>query len=391
MVKHASWPKYTQKEINNVVKTMRSGKVNYLFGTNGREFEKKFAEFSDVKFSLALANGTLALDIALRALGIKAGDEIIVSPRSYVASASCIALLDAVPVFVDVDLNSQNIDPNLIEQAITRKTKAIICVHLAGMPCDMKNIMKLAKKRSIYVVEDCAQAHGAKINGKSVGSFGHVGTWSFCNDKIMSLGGEGGMITTNLKWIDSFARSFNNHGKNLKKYFEKPKIKNVNNFKYIHDSIGSNYRMTEMQASIGLIQLQYMQKWTAKRTTNAKKIINSVKDLEIIKSQELDKNYKHAWYKCYLILDSDFMSHDWSRDRIIKTINKSGVPCFSGSCPEIYKEVAFKKYNTSTLENAKYLGEYSLMFPVHPTLSKQSINLFSETIRQTLIKASKAV
>jgi len=223
------WPEYSKEEISAVSKVLKSGKVNYLFGNNGKAFENEFSAFVGAKFSLALANGTLALDMALRCVNIKQGDEVIVTPRSYIASASCVSLLGADPVFADVDYNSQNITAETISKCITKKTKAIICVHLAGMPCEMDSIMDLANKNNLIVIEDCAQAHGATYRGKSVGSIGHIGTWSFCNDKIMTLGGEGGMITTNIKKYYDFAASFNNHGKNFRKFLYKKRTANFLN------------------------------------------------------------------------------------------------------------------------------------------------------------------
>jgi len=384
-----SWPQYTREEIIAVSKVLRSAKVNYLFGEIGKKFEKEFAKFIGTTYSLALANGTLALDIALRAIQISKGDEVIVTPRSFVASVSCINLLGAKPVFVDIQKNSQNISPDQISKAITKKTKAIICVHLAGMPCEMTQIMSLAKKHNLFVIEDCAQAHGAKYRGKSVGSIGHIGAWSFCNDKIMTLGGEGGMITTNSKKLYLFAQSFNNHGKNFKK-IEQLNLKKSFKFKYVHDSIGSNYRLTEMQSAIGRIQLRKMKSWTRLRNKNAAEIYKAIKDLPLVNIPSTPEYMEHAYYKCYILLNIDHIKTNWSRDKIIEALNKKGFPCFSGSCPEIYLEKTFKKnYNIPRLPNAKKVGEESLMFLVHPTITKKELFAYKENIRQVLKLASK--
>ncbi len=381
------WPKYSSEEIQAVSNVLKSGKVNYLYGNIGKEFEKEFANFVGTNYALALANGTLALDIALRAIGISHGDEVIVTPRSYIASVSSVSLLGGNPKFVDIDFNSQNITAETIEPAITKKTKAIICVHLAGMPCEMDSIMKLARKHKLKVIEDCAQAHGAKYKGRSVGSIGHIGTWSFCNDKIMTLGGEGGMITTNSKQYINFAQSFNNHGKNFNKIF-KDKNK-IPKFRYIHDSIGSNYRMTEMQAAIGRIQLRNLSNWISARQKNAKAIFESVADMPIINIPSVDPHLHHAFYKCYLTINHKFLSDNWSRDRIISEINNFGVKCFSGSCPEIYLEKFYKNNSIPRLPISKKLGEESLMFEVHPGLTKKNILKKKSVIKSVLMRATK--
>lgn len=382
------WPKYSIEEIKAVSAVLKSGKVNYLFGPNGKKFEDEFARFTGTDFALALANGTLALDLALRAIGILKGDEVIVTPRSYVASVSSVSVLGAIPKFVDIDYNSQNITAESIKPAITKKTKAIICVHLAGMPCEMDGIMKLAREHKLKVIEDCAQAHGALYKGRSVGSIGHIGTWSFCNDKIMTLGGEGGMITTNSKKYINFARSFNNHGKNFSK-ISKRKNK-IPKFIYIHDSIGSNYRMTEMQSVIGRIQLKKMQKWTSQRNINAQHIYSSVANLPLVNIPIVADHIKHAFYKCYLTINKNFLKKGWNRDKIIYEINNNGVRCFSGSCPEIYLEKFYSKYSTpDRLINSKRLGEESLMFEIHPTLTKKEILKMQSVIKAVLLNASK--
>jgi dTDP-4-amino-4,6-dideoxygalactose transaminase len=381
------WPKYTSEEMQAVSRVLKSGKVNYLFGNLGKKFEKEFASFVGTRYALALANGTLALDIALRAIDIRKGDEVIVTPRSYIASVSSVSLLGGIPKFVDIDFNSQNITAETIEPAITKKTKAIICVHLAGMPCEMDSIMKLAKKYQLKVIEDCAQAHGAKYKGKSVGSIGHLGTWSFCNDKIMTLGGEGGMITTNSKKYINFAKSFNNHGKNFNKIVRDQN--KIPKFRYIHDSIGSNYRMTEMQSAIGRIQLKRLENWVNARRKNAALIFKSVAKIPLVNIPSTQPYMEHAFYKCYLTVNKNLLNKGWSRDRIILKINKLGVRCFSGSCPEIYLEKSYKMNRISRLPNSKKLGEESLMFEVHPSLTRKEMLQKLSVIKSVLTEASK--
>jgi dTDP-4-amino-4,6-dideoxygalactose transaminase len=383
------WPYFSKKEAALVSNTILSNKVNYLFGSQGKKFEEMFSNFSDCKYALAVANGTLALDLSLRALRLKSGDEVIVSSRSFIASASAISLLGGTPVWADVDINTQNIDPTHISKKITKKTRGIICVHFSGMPCDMIKIMKIAKDYNLWVLEDCAQAHGAKINNRSVGSFGDISAWSFCNDKIMSLAGEGGMITTNNTKLHKFISSFNNHGKNLNKYFSN---KTYKSFPYLHDFIGSNYRLTEMQSTIGIYQLSKMAKWNNLRKRNAEIIIGMVDDLDIVNTPIVKKAYQHAWYKLYITLNLDKIKSNIKRFDIISILNQKGVPCSFGGCGEIYNEPAYNLNNRKAkikLANAHQLQNTSLMFQVHPTITKKSIIKNAKIIRSVLIDSSK--
>jgi len=382
------WPSFTQEEANAVSKVLLSNKVNYWTGQEGREFEKKFASFTDTKHSIALANGTLALDLALKGLGIGKGDEVIVTPRTFLASVSSVVTSGAKPIFADVDLNSQNIEANTIEDVITDKTKAVIVVHLAGMPADMDPIMELADKHDFYVIEDCAQAHGAKYKGRSVGSIGHVGAWSFCQDKIMTTGGEGGMVTTNdeLLWKKMWA--YKDHGKSWDAIYNK---EHPPGFRWLHESFGTNWRLTEMQSAIGRIQLKRMKDWTAKRQKNAKKLDNILSSFELIRTVRIPEYMEHAEYKHYCFINSEKLAVGWSRDRIVEEINNKKVPCFQGSCSEVYLEKAFD--NTcfrpeERLPNAKLLGETSLMFLVHPTITENEINMAVDAIDSVLSQAT---
>ena len=384
-----SWPSFSNKEAKIISKVLMSNNVNYLFGKIGKEFEDKFAAFSNTKHALAVANGTLALDLCLRSINIKEGDEVLVTSRSYVASASSIALLGAVPVWCDVDLNSQNIDISEIEKNYSKKTRAILCVHFAGFPCDMDKITSFAKSKNIFVIEDCAQAHGARLNGRSVGSFGHISAWSFCNDKIMSLGGEGGMVTTNSKPLHQFVSSFNNHGKNLEKYYSSKKHKN---FPYFHDSLGSNYRLTEMQSALGIHQLSKMKSWQALRERNAQVYIDSVVDLKIAITPIISSSIQHAWYKLYITLDPKLFKKSVSREFVIENLNQHSVPSSFGGSGELYKEKAFKNVNylkSGTLKNASFLEKNSIILQVHPTISINELKRRAKILRSVLIRAQK--
>lgn len=367
------WPSFTTEEADAVKNVLLSNKVNYWTGQECRIFEKEFAEFSDTKYAVALANGTVALDVALKALDIGAGDDVIVTSRTFLASASSIVTAGANPVFADVELDSQNISRRTIEAVLTPNTKAIICVHLAGWMCDMDPIMQLAAERGIYVIEDCAQAHGAKYKGKAAGSIGHIAAWSFCQDKIMTTGGEGGMVTTNDETLWKKMWSYKDHGKSYDSIYNK---QHPPGFRWLHDSFGTNWRMMEMQAVIGRIQLTRMAEWTKKRTENAEKILEAFEGSPFFSVHTPSVDYVHAYYKCYVQVNLEALPDGWSRDRIMQEINSQEVPCFSGSCSEVYLEHAFDGTPwrpEKRLENAQKLGETSLMFLVHPTLSQESI------------------
>ena len=380
------WPSFTQEEADAVSKVLLSNKVNYWTGQECREFEKEFAQFAGTQYAVALTNGTVALDVALKALNIGVGDDVIVTSRTFLASASSIVTAGANPVFADVELDSQNISRRTIEAVLTPNTKAIICVHLAGWMCDMDPIMQLAQEKDLYVIEDCAQAHGAMYKGESAGSIGHIGAWSFCQDKIMTTGGEGGMVTTNDESLWKKMWSYKDHGKNYDSIYNK---QHPSGFRWLHDSFGTNWRMMEMQAVIGRIQLQRMAEWTQKRTDNAKRILTAFENSLYFKVHYPNDDYIHANYKCYVQVNLEQLPEGWSRDRIMQEINAFDVPCFSGSCSEVYLEHAFDGTAwrpRQRLVNAQQLGETSLMFLVHPTLSNDSIHKTVIAIQQVICR-----
>lgn len=387
--KFSSWPSFTEAEAEAVKQTILSNKVNYWTGQECREFEKEFAVWTGTNYAIALGNGTLALDVALKALGVCVGHDVIATPRTFLASVSSVVTAGANPVFADVDLNSQNITAESIEKVLTPKTKAVIVVHLAGMPADMDPIMALAEKHGFAVIEDCAQAHGAKYKGRSVGSIGHIGAWSFCQDKIMTTGGEGGMVTTNDKTLWSRMWSYKDHGKSFEAVYER---EHPPGFRWVHESFGTNWRMMEMQAVIGRIQLRRMTEWTEARQRNAAKldsVANKFPGLCVVK---VPADYQHAEYKHYFFVNSDKLADGWSRDRIIDEIVARGVPCYQGSCSEVYLEKAFD--NTpwrpaERLPNAKLLGETSIMMLVHPTLTAAEVAKSCQVLEEVLVLASK--
>jgi len=382
------WPSYTLEDAKAVTDVLLSNQVNYWTGQECRKFEKEFADWSQSKYSIALSNGTLALDLAFNALSIGEGDEVIVTSRTFIASVSSIVNSGATPIFVDVDLNSQNIATELIGAAINNRTKGIVCVHLAGWPCEMDDIMSLADQFDLYVVEDCSQAHGAKYKGKPVGSIGHIGCWSFCQDKIMTTGGEGGMVTTNDKSLWGKMWAYKDHGKSYEAVYEK---EHSETFKWLHESFGSNYRMTEIQAVLGRIQLKIMPDWHNKRLKNINKIWSIARQCHGLRVPQIPEYIDHAAYKCYVFIKLDRLNKNWTRDIIIKKITNLGVPCYSGACSEVYLEKAFDNTGLRPKErlvNAKELGAASLAFLVHPTLTNEDISKTCNAIKSVMDSAT---
>ncbi|KGY11313.1 aminotransferase [Vibrio tubiashii] len=381
------WPSFTQEEADAVSQVLLSNKVNYWTGQEGREFEKEFAAWVGCDYAVALGNGTLALDVALKALGVGQNDDVITTSRTFLASASSIITAGAKPIFADVDLNSQNITADTIKAVLTEKTKAVIVVHLAGMPAEMDAIMELSDKHGFKVIEDCAQAHGAKYKGRSVGTIGHIGAWSFCQDKIMTTGGEGGMVTTNDKNLWSFMWSYKDHGKSFDAIYNR---EHPSGFRWLHESFGTNWRMTEMQAAIGRIQIRRMAEWTEKRQANALAIEMAIAELPIVRRVEIPSYIEHAEYKHYIFVRPEYLKPDWTRDRIIEAIVEQGVPAYQGSCSEVYKEKAFDETEfrpEKPLKNAVTLGETSIMFLVHPTLTELEVKVMSQVVRNVLLEA----
>ncbi len=368
------WPSFTEEEAEAVAAVIRSNKVNYWTGGIGRSFEREFADWSGVPHAVALANGTLALDVALKALGISPGDEVIVTPRTFIASISCVVNAGATPVFADVDRDSGNINAATIAEKITPRTRAVIPVHLAGWPCDMDAIMALAKSNGMAVIEDCAQAHGAMVGNRSVGSIGHIGAWSFCQDKIMTTGGEGGMVTTNDPALWSTMWSFKDHGKSWEAVYERD---HAPGFRWVHESFGTNWRMLEMQATIGRIQLGRMPTWTKQRTVIATRLAEALTQFpSLVRVPMPSTGLVHAFYRLYAYVRPEGLAAGWSRDRIVHELNALGVQVLHGTCSEVYLEKAFEGTPfrpEPRLPIARELGDTSLMFLTHPTMNDAEV------------------
>ncbi len=378
------WPFFNEDTVAAVAEVLQSGRVNYWTGEKGRDFEAEFARFCDAKHAVALANGTVALELALRGLELQDGDEVITTCRSFMASASSIVLCGGRVVFADIEADSQNISAATVAPLVTPRTRAIIAVHHAGLACDMDPLLALANEHDLVLIEDCAQAHGARYKGRPVGAIGHVGCWSFCQDKIMTTGGEGGMLTTNDEQLWRRAWSFKDHGKNHAKVFAaNPKP----GFRWLHDSIGTNWRLTEMQSAIGLLQLGKIEDWHARRAANAQVLIDGLADLSGLEVAPVPAEFEHAWYKFYAFVRLENLAAGWDRDRIKDAIRAEGVPCDTGTCPEMYREEAFADNGmrpTSRLPVAMDLGLRSLFFQVHTALQPSDMEDVVAAVRKVM-------
>lgn len=385
----APWPIFEPDEIEAVSEVMRSGKVNYWTGTEGREFEKEYAAVLGVPYAIALHNGTQALELALYALGVGAGDEVITTPRTFIASASAAVMRGAVPVMAEVDRDSGNITAETINAVLTPRTRAIIVVHLAGWPADMDPIMALAREHNLFVIEDCAQAHGAKYHGQHVGTIGHVGCFSFCQDKIMTTGGEGGLLVTHDEALWSKAWAFKDHGKSFDAVYHK---EHPLGFRWLHESFGTNWRMLEVQAAIGRLQLQKLPAWTAQRQRNAAVLAGRFSALPALRVPTLPEGSEHAQYKFYVYVRPELLRAGWDRDRIMAEVVARGAPCYTGTCSEIYLEKAFVDAGLGPKERlpvARELGETSLMFLVHPTLTEADMNAVADVVEEVVREATR--
>ena len=384
----APWPSFSQDEIDAVTRVLESGKVNYWTGDEGRQFEVEFAAFVGCKHAVAVANGTVALELALEALGIGHGDEVIVTSRTFIASASCAVMQGATPVMADVDRNSQNITSETIRAALTPRTKVIIAVHLAGWPCDMDPILEVAREHGLKVIEDCAQAPGALYKGRPVGSIGDVNAFSFCQDKILTTGGEGGMLTTDDTYLWSRAWSFKDHGKSYDAVYCR---QHPPGYRWLHEGFGTNWRLTEMQSAMGRVLLKKLSQSIEKRRNLASILTERFSQISALRVAIPPENVIHSYYKYYVFLRSEQLREDWNRQRVLDAINAEGVPCIVGSCSEIYLEKAFLEpmRPAHRLPVARELGETSLMFLVHPTLTEADMRDTADAVEKVMTAAAQ--
>lgn len=405
------WPIHTDDEIQAVRNVLASGSVNYWNGEEGRAFEREFSAYCSVPHAIAVANGTVALELALEALDVGPGDEVVVTPRSFIASVSCVVRAGAKPVFADVDPESQNITPESVRTVLTSRTRAVIPVHLGGWPCDMEGFRALADEHDLLLIEDCAQAHGARVGGQSVGSFGDAAAFSFCTDKIMSTGGEGGMVLFRDEAAWRRAWAFKDHGKDWDAVYNRD---HPPGFRWLHESIGTNWRMTEMQAAIGRVQLGKLDDWVAQRRRNAAVLQERLRALDGLRVPVPPESVEPSYYKFYAFVRPERLRDGWDRDAVMEAVNAEGVPCLQGVCPEIYLEKAFQEQGSgpraqgtgdkgrvaplgpggealgpeNRLPVARELGETSLMFLVHPTLDESDMDEVASAVERVMERAT---
>jgi hypothetical protein len=389
MTEFPRWPFFEKDEIDAVDNVLASGRVNYWTGDEGKAFEREYADAVGVRHAVALANGTLALEFALRACGIGPGDDVVVPARTFVATATAVMMCGARPVFADVDRITGNLNADTLAAVLTPETRAVVAVHLGGWPCDMDGILEVARERTLRVIEDCAQAHGAERRGRPVGTFGDVGAFSFCQDKIITTGGEGGMAVTDSEELWEGIWSFKDHGKDYQAVFEKNQ---GNGFRWLHRSLGTNGRMTEVQAAIGRVALRKLPHWVAQRRLNAAGFNERLSRLDALEVPVPDGDSFHAYYRYHFYVRPERLASGWSRDRIIEEISAMGLPCGSGSCCEVYREQVIRDAGyapAARLENARWLSENSVMIPVHHRLRESDLDRVADGVERIAGSATR--
>lgn len=387
-VPFAPWPVFGADEIDAATRVLASGRVNYWTGDECAAFEREFAAAIGVKFAIALANGTVALELALKSLGIGPGDEVIVPSRTFIATASCAVAVGATPVVADIDPDSGNLTAQTIAAVISERSRAVIPVHMAGWPCDMAAIKELAERHRLHVVEDCAQSHGAVYHGRPTGSLGACAAFSFCQDKIMTTAGEGGMLVTDDEALWRRAWEYKDHGKSWEAVHRR---QHPPGFRWLHESFGTNWRMTEVQAAIGRRQLAKLPDWSAHRRRNAGLLAAGLRDLPGLRIPQPAAGIQHAYYKFYAFIEPDRLKPGWTHARIMEAINAEGIPCMAGSCSEIYRERAFVAAGLGPEQPfpvAQTLSQTSLMFMVHPTLAEQDMADTVTAVRKVMQAAA---
>ena len=385
----APWPHHEPDELAAAQRVLASGKTNYWTGDEARSFEREYASFLDRRHAVALHNGTLALELALAVLGIGPGDEVITTPRTFIASASAAVMRGATPVMADVDRDSGNLTASTVEAVRTPRTRAVIAVHLGGWPVDMPALMDLGRAHGIAVIEDCAQAHGATIDGRPVGAHGDLAAFSFCQDKILTTAGEGGLLVLDDERMWRAAWAYKDHGKSFEAIYERD---HPPGFRYVYESFGTNWRITEIQAAIGRIQLRKLPLWHARRHAIGSRLDAAFRDLPALRVPVVPDHLRHAYYRAYAYVRPPTLRSDWDRQRIADEISAQGVPCYVGSAAEIYREKAFRDAGlapAAPLPVARELGETSLCFLCHPTLSDEAVERAIGVVTDVMGRATR--
>ncbi len=383
------WPTYTEEQVEAVAAVLRSGRVNQWTGEQVVGFESDYAAHTGRAHAVALMNGSVALELALRTAGIGQGDDVITTPRTFIASAGAAVLQGARPVLADVDPDSGAITAETIEAVLTERTRAIIVVHLGGWPAEMKQILSLAKERGIVVIEDCAQAHGAMVDGRPVGSFGDMAAFSFCQDKIITTGGEGGMLVLDDEDWYRAAWSYKDHGKDYDKTFH---MEHPPGYRWLHDGFGTNWRMTEVQAVLGRIQLRDLEETIAARSHKAALWTERLSGLVALRVPQARDGMRHAFYRLYAYVRPEALRPGWDRDRIQEEVSAAGFQLTVGSCGEIYREQAFASAGLGPvrpLPVAAELAATSLAFPVHPTMEDDTIHAAADLLGDVMRAATR--
>lgn len=381
------WPRFDEEEIAAARDVLISGNVNYWTGDQGRAFETEFASMVGSRYAVALSNGTVALEIALRALGIGAGDEVIVPAATFIGTAAAVVTCGARPVVADVDPATQCLTAATAAPLISGRTKALMVVHLAGHPADMDPLIALARRHGLRLVEDCAQAHGARYRGRNVGTFGDIAAWSFCQDKILTTGGEGGAITTHDELLWRRCWEIKDHGKS---HSAVHRHNGREGYRWLHESFGTNARMTEMQAAVGRSQLKKLEAWVRQRRSNAEVLIDALRGEPALRIHEPGPEFEPSYYKFYAHVRPERLDSGWDRDRVVRAIAAEGVPCLHGGCTEIYRELAFRdiKGTPRELPTAARLGRTSLMLLTHPTLDTEDMVDIASAVTKVMRKAT---
>jgi len=337
------WPRFDDATINAVVEVLKSGKVNYWTGPKGMEFEKRFARWQGSRYAVSVATGTAALHVSLSALGIGPGDEVIVPSYTFIATSFSVVQAGAIPRFADVNLDDHCISLESAERLVNERTRAIIPVHLYGNVCDLDRVVAFAKKHNLLVIEDNAEAYGGEYKGKKTGTIGRMAAASFCQNKTFTTGGEGGMVTTDDEDLAWKARSFRDHGYDVKERLNLLELEQK--LPYIHNMVGFNFRMTEMQSAIGLSELDRIDTWNfPARRRNAYILINRLKKHPQVKYFPVDTpERRNGWYVLAFSLDIENMKCDIAE--FVKAAGAEGVPCWKVFWPQCHTENAFTGKN----------------------------------------------
>lgn len=386
------WPVLDEAAIAAAAAVLRSGRLNYWVGEHGRAFEREYAESLGRRHAVAVANGTVALELALRAFGIGHGDEVVVPSRTFIATASSVIAVGATPVIADIDPGSGNLTADTVRAVARPSARAVIPVHLGGWPVDMDPLVAFAQGRGLRVIEDCAQAHGAVYRGRPVGALGSdAATFSFCQDKIIPLG-EGGVVVLDDDKAYDRAWAYKDHGKSLLKVGGSADGENGASFRWLVDSFGTNWRLPEVSAAVGRVGLRMLPEWHAARRLNALRLAEGLADIAALRTPLPPEGVEHAFYRLYAFVQPEALAEDWNRDRIAAAVLAEGVPCQYGTCAEIYREQAFVGAGLGPVERlpaAAHAHETSLAFFVHPTLGQTDIDDTVVAVRKVMEVASK--